>query len=109
MKGVLKPFEEKYSNLFLHYVPPLGEARDMEKFIQLLKEKYKDMFLYYGPPPPYVDRPYRKYVAIMVDDPDKEILDLKRIARKRKIHYPEVAFTDMNPEDTRYLIYWELK
>jgi hypothetical protein len=116
MNGIMKRLEEKYSKFFLYYVPPLphGKGRDKKlraitEFVKLLKEKYKDLFLYYGPPPPFVDRPYRKYVALMVDDPDKTISDLKKIARKRKIHYPEVAFTDMNPEDTRYLIYWELK
>jgi hypothetical protein len=75
----------------------------MQEFMNLLEEQY-ELYLYDGPR--MNSGLASKCIAILVDDPEKVIRDIKRRATARKIQMPEVSFLDIRKD--KYVLYWSL-
>jgi hypothetical protein len=76
----------------------------MQEFMNLLEEQY-ELYLYDGPR--MNSGRDSKCIAILVDNPEKEIRAIKRIARARKIQVPEVSFLDIRKD--RYIVSWAVE
>jgi hypothetical protein len=76
----------------------------MQEFMNLLEEKY-ELYLYYGSR--MNSGRDSKCIAIEVKNPEKEIRNLKKIARKRKIQMPEVSFMDI--KEDKYIVSWAVE